>query len=190
MTTTTVINGLSVQGMQDMVEMVKAQPNVAQATFSAATEWQGGFHNTAEVQSFSLGGARNEASRSQPFAIEGDHPAELLGTNHGPSSVELLLAALGHCISSGWATYGAMLGVSIDALRVDVEGDLDLQGMLVLPEPGAVPPGYQSLRMTYHVRSDAPRDQLEQVAKMAEDLSPTRHSLRAVEFSSFLEVER
>lgn len=188
MTTATIINGLSVQGIQDMVSMVKEQPNVAQATFSAATEWKSGFHNTAQVGAFSLGGARNEASRLQPFAIEGDHPAELLGTNHGPSSVELLLAALGHCLSSGWATYGAVLGVSIDGLRVDVEGDVDLQGMLSLPEPGAVPPGFQSIRVTHYVRSDAPRDQLEQVAKMAEDLSPTRHSLRAVEFSSRLEV--
>ena len=144
MTTATVINGLSVQGIHDMVEMVKAQPNAAQATFSAATEWKSGFDNTAQVRAFSLGGARNEASRSRPFTIDGDHPAELLGTNHGPSSVELLLAALGHCISSGWATYGAVLGVSIDALRVDVDGDVDLQGMLALPEPGAVPPGFFS----------------------------------------------
>lgn len=189
MTTATVINGLSVQGIQDMVAMVTAQPEVGQAVFSAATEWKGGFYNTAEVQAFSLGGARNEASRPRPFAIDGDHPAELLGTNHGPSSVELLLAALGHCISSGWATYGAVLGVSIDELRVDVEGDIDLQGMLNLPEPGAVPPGFQSIRVTYHVRSDAQLEQLEQVAKMAEDLSPTRHSLRAVEFSSRLELE-
>ncbi|TAK73725.1 MAG: OsmC family peroxiredoxin [Dehalococcoidia bacterium] len=190
MTTATVVNGLSTRGVQDMVEMVKARPAVAQATFSASTEWKGGFGNEARVRAFTLGGARNEASRSQPFVIAGDHPAELLGTNQGPMSVELLLAALGHCLSSGWATYGAVMGVSIDALRVEVEGDVDLQGMLALPEPGAVPPGYSAIRATYHVRSGAPRDQLEQVAKMAEDLSPTRHSLRAVEFSSRLEIER
>ena len=89
MTTAIVINGLSTQGIQDMVEMVKAQPAVAQAVFSASTEWKSGF---------------------------------------------------------------------------------------------------SSIRATYYVRSGAPRDQLEQVAKMAEDLSPTRHSLRAVEFTSRLEV--
>ena len=190
MTTATVINGLSVQGIQDMVAMVKAQPEVARATFSASTEWKSGFHNVAQVRVFSLGGARNEASRPQAFTIEGDHPAELLGTNHGPTSVELLLAALGHCLASGWATYGAVLGVAVDDLRVDVEGDVDLQGMLGLPEPGLVAPGFRSIRATYSVRSSAPRDQLEQVATMAEDLSPTRHSLRAVEFTSRLEVER
>jgi hypothetical protein len=52
-----------------------------------------------------------------------------------------------------------------------------------------VPPGFQAIRATYHVRSAAARDQLEQVAKMSEDLSPTKHSLRAVNFSSRLIVE-
>jgi uncharacterized OsmC-like protein len=190
MTTATIVNGLSVQGIQDMVEMVKAQPGVARATFETTTEWKGGFHNEAAVQAFTLGGQRNEVSRQERFTIEGDHPAELLGTNHGPTSVELLLAALGHCLASGWATYGAVMGVTVDSVRVDVEGDIDLQGMLALPETGVVPPGYQAIRATYHVSSSAPRNQLELVAKMSEDLSPTRHSLRAVDFSSQLQIER
>ena len=188
MTTATTVNGLSVQGIQDMVEMVKAQPEAARAVFYATTVWKSGFQNEATVKAFSLGGARNDASRKQPFRVAGDHPAELLGTDKGPSSVELLLAALGHCLAAGWATYGANMGVPIDALRVEVEGDVDLQGMLALPEPGVVPPGFQDIRATYHVRSHAPREQLEQLAKMSEDLSPTRHSLRAVKFSSRLVV--
>ena len=190
MTTATLINGLSVQGIQDMVEMVKAQPTVAQATFEVVADWKGGFHNEARMQTFTLGGARNDASRAQPFTIEGDHPAELLGTNHGATSVELLLAALSHCLASGWATYGAVMGVTIDGLRVHVEGDIDLQGMLALPEPGAVAPGFQAIRATYYVCSDATREQLQQLAKMSEYLSPTRHSLRAVDFSSNLRIER
>lgn len=47
---TTVVNGLSVQGIQDMVEMVKAQPQVAKAVFYATTIWKGGFHNEALVK--------------------------------------------------------------------------------------------------------------------------------------------
>ena len=189
MTAATSMNGLMVQGIQDMVEMVKAQPGVASARFYATTDWNSGFHNEATVKAFSLGGSRNDTSRDQPFTIVGDHPKELLGANEGPTSVELLLAALGHCIASGWATYGAVLGLTIETLRVDVEGDIDLQGMLALPEPGAVPPGYQAIRATYYVKSGASREQLEQLAKMSEDLSPTRHSLRAVAFSSQLVTE-
>lgn len=184
------VNGLSLQGIQDMVELVKAQPQVAKAVFCATTNWCAGFHNKAVVRSFSLGGARNDTSRTAAFTIEGDHPQELLGTNEGPTSVELLLAALGHCLASGWATYGATMNIEVGSLRIEVEGDVDLQGMLALPEPGAVPPGYQEIRATYHVKSSAPREQLEQLAKMSEDLSPTRHSLRAVPFRSKLVIER
>jgi uncharacterized OsmC-like protein len=189
MTTTTHINGLDLAAVQGMVELVKSKPEVAKATFAASTEWRGGFHNIATVKAFSLGGAVNETSRPVPFEIAGDHPAELLGTNQGPTSVELLLAALGHCLAAGWATYGAVLGIAVDSVRVEVDGDIDLQGMLALPEPGAVPPGFQAIRATYYVKSSADREQLEQLAKMSEDLSPTRHSLRAVDFSSRLVVQ-
>ena len=189
MASATVVNGLKVQGIQDLVEMIKAQPEVAKAAFYATTTWKGGFHNEAAVKSFSLGGARNDTSRKEAFTIVGDHPQELLGTDKGPSSIEVLLSALGHCLASGWATYGAHMGIPIDALTVEVKGDIDLQGMLALPEPGAVPAGYQEIRATYHVSSSAPREQLEQLAKMSEDLSPTRHSLRAVNFSSNLVIQ-
>ena len=66
------------------------------------------------------------------------------------------------------------MGIPIEGLRIEVEGDIDLQGMLALPEPGAVPPGFQDIRATYYVKSSAPREQLEQLAKMSEDLSPLR----------------
>ncbi len=190
MTTATVVNGLDVASVQGMIAMVKAQPQAASATFSARTTWKGGFHNEATIQAFSLGGAKNEASRQRPFVVVGDHPQELLGTNQGPTSVEVLLAALGHCLASGWATYGVPMGISIESLRVEVEGDIDLQGMLALPEPGVVRPGFQKIRATYYVKSHAPKEQLEQLAKMSEDLSPTRDSLRAVQFSSRIIVER
>ena len=157
MATATVVNGLNVQGIQDMVEMVKAQPQVAEAAFYATTIWRDGFHDEAVVKPFSMGGVRNDTSRKKAFTIVGDHPQELLGTDNGPSSVEVLLSALGHCLASGWAIYGASMGISIEGLRVEVEGDIDLQGMLALPEPGAVPPGFQEIRATYYVKSSAPR---------------------------------
>jgi uncharacterized OsmC-like protein len=185
-----VVNGLRVGAIHEMVDAVRAQPQVAAATFSATTTWKTGFNNEATIKAFSLGGARNDTSRQQPFLVPSDHPAELLGTDAGPTSVELLLAALGHCIASGWAVYGAHMGIPFDALRVEVEGDIDLQGMLGLPNPGAVAPGFQRIRATYHVVSNAPREELEQLAKMSEDLSPTRHSLRAVDFVSQLVVGR
>jgi len=185
-TTAKVINGLDVEQIQGMVETVKKQPEVAKSRFYASTVWKSGFDNEVLIKDFSLGGVKNTTSRATAFKVRGDHPPELLGTNHGPTSVELVLAALGHCIASGFGIYGAHMGIPIDALTVELEGDIDLQGMLALPEPGAVRPGYQEIRARYYIKSKAPREQLEKLAKMSEDLSPTRDSLRAVKFSSQL----
>lgn len=182
-----IINGIDTKQVGQIIEMVKSNPAVAQTTFFSTTSWRSGFNNETSIKDFELG--KNKVARPQTFRVVGDHPPELLGTNGGPTSVEILLAALGHCLASGWSTYGAVTGVPIEELRVQVDGDIDLQGMLMLPQPGAVRPGYQEIRAKYYVKSKASRSQLEQVKKMAEDLSPTRDSLRAVRFSSELVIE-
>jgi uncharacterized OsmC-like protein len=182
-------NGIEVAQMQGMVDAVKKQPQMAQAKMYAKTEWKSGFNNEASIKDFEMGGAKNTTSRKSPFVVAGDHPPELLGTNKGAASVEVLLAALGHCISNGFAMYGAFMGIPIESLTINVEGNMDVQGMLMLPEPGKVRPGFQEIRATYYVKSKAPRDQLEKLAKMSEDFSPVRDSLRAVKFSSKLIVQ-
>jgi uncharacterized OsmC-like protein len=189
MVTQKIVNGLNVLDVQSLIEAVKKQPEIAQARFYTSTSWVTGFQNQASVKDFTLGGVTNSTSRTIPFTVVGDHPQELLGTNKGPSSVELLLAALGHCIASGFSTYGAHMGIPIESLVVEIQGDVDLQGMLALPEPGKVRPGFQKIKAKYYVQSEAPREQLQELAKLAEDLSPTRDSLRAVPFSSELVVK-
>jgi len=119
MTTQKIVNGLNVQEVQSLIEAVKKQPEIAQARFYTSTSWVTGFQNQASVKDFTLGGVTNSTSRAIPFTVVGDHPQELLGTNRGPSSVELLLAALGHCLASGFSTYGAHMGIPIGPRRRD-----------------------------------------------------------------------
>ena len=183
------VNGLVVQNIQGMTDAIKKQPQMAQGKLYAKTTWKSGFNNEASIKDFVLGGVKNETSRHHPFIIAGDHPPELLGTNKGPASVEVLLAALGHCISNGFAMYGAVMGITVDSVVLELEGDIDLQGMMLLPEPGKVRPGFQAIRAKYYVKSKAPREQLEKLAKMSEDFSPVRDSLRAVAFSSQLIIQ-
>ena len=184
-----IVNGIDTEQIQGMMAAVKKQPQMAQAKIFAKTKWKSGFNNEASVKDFEMGGAMNTTSRKRPFIIAGDHPPELLGTNKGAASVEVLLAALGHCISNGFAMYGAAMGIPVESVTIDVEGDIDLQGLLMLPEPGKVRPGFQEIRATYYVKSAAPRDQLEKLAKLSEDFSPVRDSIRAVKFTSKLIIQ-
>jgi len=189
MSTAKVVNGISTEQIQGMIAAVKKQPQMAQAKIYAKNKWISGFNNEALIKDFEMGGALNTTSRKTPFVIAGDHPPELLGTNKAPASVEVLLAALGHCISNGFAMYGAAMGIPVESLTIDVEGDIDLQGLLMLPEPGKVRAGFQEIRVTYYVKSKATKDQLEKLAKMSEDFSPVRDSIRAVKFSSKLVIQ-
>ena len=182
-----VVNGLEVNNIVKMVEGVKGNPAAFQCTFYAYNFWKSGFNVVAEVNDFTVGGAKLKHVKT--FKVEGDHPKEFLGTDKGPSAVEVLLCALGHCIAGGWGVNGAALGIPIESLRVEVEGDLDPQGMLGLPEPGKVRPGFQNIRVTHYVKSKAPRDKLEQAKQMAEDLSPVKDSLRAINYSSKLVIQ-
>ena len=184
-----IVNGISVEQIQGMMGAVKQQPMMAQGKLYAKTVWKSGFNNEASIKDFMLGGMMNTTSRTIPFTVVGDHPPELLGTNKGAASVEVLLAALGHCISNGFAMYGAAMGITVESVTLELEGDINLQGMLMLPEPGKVRPGFEAIRATYYVKSNAPRDQLEKLTKLSEDFSPVRDSLRAVPFSSKLIVQ-
>jgi uncharacterized OsmC-like protein len=184
-----IVNGIDVDQVQGMIGAVKKQPMMAQAKIYAKTKWISGFNNEASIKDFELGGRMNTTSRKNPFTIAGDHPPELLGTNKAPASVEVLLAALGHCISNGFAMYGAAMGIPVESVTLDLVGDIDLQGLLMLPEPGKVRPGFLEIRATYYVKSNAPNQQLEKLAKMAEDFSPVRDSLRAVKFTSKIVVQ-
>ena len=76
MTTATSINGLSLEAVQGLVDLVKDQPAISRATFYTTIAWKGGFQNQAAIRAFSLGGAKNQTSRPQPFTVSGDHPQE------------------------------------------------------------------------------------------------------------------
>ena len=58
-----------------------------------------------------------------------------------------------------------------------------------LPEPGKVRSGFQNIRVTHYVKSTAAKEKLEQVKQMAEDLSPVKDSLRAINYSSKLVIQ-
>lgn len=72
-----------------------------------------------------------------------DEPAGLGGTDAGPNPVELVLTALGACQAITYRIWAELLGVRLDDVRFETEGDIDLAGFLgprdgVRPGLGAV----------------------------------------------------
>jgi uncharacterized OsmC-like protein len=168
---TTQLNGWNVGDVRAAVEMVREQPDAGRLVFRTSTSWDGAFGVDARTQEIEqLGGAM-----SRPFTMRGDHPPELLGRNTGPSAIETLLAALGSCVAGTYAAQATARGIALDALMVDVEGDIDLQGFFGL---AAVRPGLNGVQITIRAEADgAGAEVLRELAAATTGASPVFDSL-------------
>ena len=77
---------------------------------------------------------------------------------------------------NGFVYSAAAQGIRVDALDFNLEGDLDLQGFLGLSEQ--VRPGYKGIRVTYRVKSDAPRKKIEELCAYVQKTSPVLDIIR------------
>jgi uncharacterized OsmC-like protein len=169
------INGISVEDLNSTINAVKKDPAVARCTFHARTVWKKGFQNSAQIGDYVQAGATVQRGRS--FELSGDHPEGLLGQNTAPAAVETLIAATGACIAGGWATFGAAMNIAVEALELELDGDIDLQGFMGLGN-GAVRPGLERIRGKIYVKSSASDRELQELKETAERLSPVVDSLR------------
>ena len=88
----TVLNGVDVDAVADLIEAVKEKPDLAESKFRVSNEWIEGGHNRTTITGFY--GAGQEISHAQPFVLDGDDPPILAGHDKGANPVEHLLNAL------------------------------------------------------------------------------------------------
>lgn len=94
----------------------------------------------------------------------------LLGENSAPNAVEVALHALASCLAVGLAYNAAAQGIEVRSLEFDLEGELDLHGLLGLsPDVRA---GYDDVRPTYRVDCDAPPEKVDELCEHVQATSP------------------
>jgi len=172
MTTTTVqhtLNGLDLKQMQDTVQALTDDPTLARFQFRAKNTWIGGGENRSTIRDF-YGAGREDDSREEPFVFTNGEPPVLLGNNEGANPVEFLLHALAGCVTTTFVLHAAARGIRIEELSTELEGEIDLQGLLDLD--GNVPPGYEEIRITMHVKADCSDEALDDLIDFARRHSP------------------
>lgn len=173
--TATQINGVNVDQLLATINVIKENPEVARFQFRAHNEWLGGGRSRTTIRSF-YGAGQEDQSRTRPFVLEGDEPPVLLGENAGPNAVEAVLHALASCLAVGVAYNAAAQGINLEKLSFDLEGDLDLHAFLGLSDKTR--PGYDNIRLTYRVKSDAPKEKIEDLCRYVQKTSPVLDILR------------
>lgn len=163
-------NGINLDVLQETVNTVKNDPEMAECKFHAHNDWLEASHNRTTISSFY--GAKQEIDHEKKFQLDADEPPILAGSDKGATPVEHLLHALASCVTSSIVAHGAVEGIHIDAIESDVEGDMDLKGYLGMSQD--VPRGYKVIRLNMKVRSEADPEKLRELA----DFSPVLNTLK------------
>ena len=156
-------NGVDVPTLLATLDAVRGQRELASFQFRAHNRWISGTHSQSASRSFH--GAGQEHERARTFVFDADHPAVLVGKDHGPTPVEFLLYGLAACITAGIGNIASVRGVTLTRVESTVEGDIDLQGILGMSDE--VRNGYQGIRLRVSIEGDAPREVLHEIVEQS-----------------------
>lgn len=157
------MNGVDTPKLFATIAAVADQRPLASFQFRAAGEWLSGTHMRSTMSGFF--GAGGEMLHKRPFTAEADHPSVLCGEDAGPTPVEYLLHGLAACLTAGIANIASARGIKLQAVTCNIEGDIDLQGILGLSD--TVRNGFQGIRASFQVKGDAPAEALQKVVAQA-----------------------
>jgi uncharacterized OsmC-like protein len=132
-----------------------------------------GHATSTSVSTLDIGLCCSTSERSHEIAV--DMAPAFGGDGSAPNPVTRLRAALGACLAIGYRMHAAERGIELTSVRVTVEADSDVRGMLD-PEACA-PPGFTALRYRVEIESPSPADEVEHVVELADRLSPVLDAL-------------
>jgi uncharacterized OsmC-like protein len=151
------MNGIDVDALSSTAQAIMAEPEIAQFKFRARNHLvQGGF-NRSEIKEFH-GAKQEHRTEKEGFRLENDEPPVLLSGDLAPNPVEYVLHALLGCMTTTTNYKAAALGIEVESIRSEIEGDLDLQGMFEL-DPN-VRPGFQAIRARLYIKSKGDNEKL------------------------------
>jgi uncharacterized OsmC-like protein len=156
-------NGVDTATLFATLDAVKQAPQAAQFQFRAHNQWISGTHNRSTIADYF--GVGEERSHERTFVFDADHPAVLVGQDHGPTAVEFVLHALAACLTAGLANIAAARRVKLTEVRSTVTGDIDLNGLLGLSPD--VRNGYERITVRFMIKGDAPAETLREIVEQS-----------------------
>ncbi|TXN35261.1 OsmC family protein [Flagellimonas hymeniacidonis] len=163
-TTANIKNGVNVDQLVETIGAVQQNPELAKFEFRTKNNWIEGGHCVSSVKSF-YGVGAEDTSREETFTMECDHPNVLLGKDKAATPAEVVLHALGSCLTGAMAYHAAANGIEIEGAESSLDGGMDLHGFLGLdPE---VRKGFDGIKVRLKVKSDATAEQLENLARFS-----------------------
>jgi len=102
--------------------------------------------------------------------VKSDQPPMLGGDGHGPNPVEISLAALGACQAQTYRFWSEKLGIRIDDVAVDVQGNVDVQGIFGLRD--GVRPGFRDVSVAVRISGPESPERYDELRRAVDDHCP------------------
>jgi uncharacterized OsmC-like protein len=138
MVTEVLPNGVNITALGAYSQQLQDAAPEDGTRFQASVHWLGGFRNEIRV-------------RDVPVTYA-DEPEVLGGTNIAANPVEQILGALGSCLAIGYTAGAVARGITIQDLRIDLAGHIDLPVFFGLKDGHA---GYDRVEANVHLKTDA-----------------------------------
>jgi uncharacterized OsmC-like protein len=167
-------NGVNTQILNTVYNSMQDQPEMAKATFSVKSEWNGGFSVTSSSKGFRIGGQNIE--RNAEYKMQYDFPNQLSGEGRGLTVCEYCMGSLAACLTQTIVAHATSRDIQIDSINIDVEGDVDLRGFTGISND--IRPGAQQFRVNMNIKSsNASKEQINELHEIGKRFSPAFDTL-------------
>lgn len=149
-------NGVNVEHLLGARQALTEAPAGAEFQWRAKCQWVRGTHSRSTVETFF--GLGEEQKHKAKFTFDADHPEVFASEDHGATPVEIVLAALGSCLTGGVAAIAQHRNIQLHSVMATIEADHNLLGIL-----GADPEvrnGFNGIRVTYDIKADASPEEI------------------------------
>jgi len=109
-----------------------------------------------------------------------DEPLHLFGQDTAPAPGEIALSALGGCLAVGITAVATSEQVHLTRLELFLEADVGNSAAWGAGGAERLPlqMGFQAIRIKVLIEGDAPRDQLDEIVRRANQFSPVANTMR------------
>ncbi|WP_372661165.1 OsmC family protein [Cohnella sp.] len=160
-----VIEQIDAVGLKELAQKAEKQPENYKLVSKATTVCKGGFLNYTYVRDLN------------PVVI--DEPCHLFGSNSTPNPSEHVLASLGACLAVGYMANATSMGIPLEELRLELEGDIDISPVWGVAEtPDDRVAGFTEIRVKAFVEGNFTHEQKKVMQENVIKWSPVANTIR------------
>lgn len=160
-------NGVNTQALLDAREALSGASEAAMFNWRATCKWQNGTHSRTEVKGFF--GLGEEQTHKTTFTFDADHPEVFASEDNGATPAELVLVALGSCLTAGVAAIAQHRDIQLRSVTATIEGGMDVRGILGMDSD--VRNGYNGIKVHYDIDADASDDDIKALVAQSQKRS-------------------